>query len=57
MSITPERKQELIETWTETTRRYVELFESLTGEQIIETSGSIEDRITTNLTDAGVLQP
>ncbi|MEM8903985.1 MAG: phosphoribosylaminoimidazolesuccinocarboxamide synthase [Actinomycetota bacterium] len=42
-------------TWTETTRRYVELFESLTRQRIIETTGPLEDRITTNLTDAGVI--
>ncbi|MEM9036259.1 MAG: phosphoribosylaminoimidazolesuccinocarboxamide synthase [Actinomycetota bacterium] len=43
------------ELWAETSRRYVELFESLTGESIEPVTTSIEDRITTNLAAAGLL--
>ncbi|MEO1065405.1 MAG: phosphoribosylaminoimidazolesuccinocarboxamide synthase [Actinomycetota bacterium] len=43
------------EIWAETSRRYVELFESLTGDRIVETDGPLADRIITNLTEAGVI--
>lgn len=48
----PELPEEL---WAETSRRYVELFESLTGSSIEPVTSPIEDRIVTNLATAGVL--
>jgi phosphoribosylaminoimidazole-succinocarboxamide synthase len=41
--------------WIETSRRYVAAFEMLTGERFVPGAYPVQDRLTTNLTEAGLL--